>query len=537
MFPSLLAVLHIDASHFIAALLVGFYASGRFNTPRNVRSQTSRFQYYASCFTYVLSSEAILFVLTWALQTQQPGILGFLHVGAEGPLQPDVVGLQTPLLAALMLTTLLPSFPMLSDVDVWMLNVFRHMGDIPLSLDRWTRLLESAPFTIVPINLVDAQNYIEQNQTLPNSLIAQFEPDPKADKIRFGFTRVVVLYAALLRLGAWDRFAAAFPDDVAVFKKNMGGFFARCVGYFALSGLLSKQNLEPAHDAANDIGKVISDSNTDVSSMLARVLLYSCNNESAMVSKLRNIGLSVEKREPIFIPYNLLAFDLFGVVMLFLVAMWVSTSWSSASSGPMPVGRAFTTGLLVAMNHSIAAAFALLPKQLWGFADRRRANERPWLAYVFFAFCTLVVTAGVSYCVFVLRVNLSTHPEQVLPLAAQCKWLFLSMGLSMALAFACDDYLSGEPEPWWLRFAEGAGTAALMGFIGFVVAQWIWPDIKAIQTGDQWLRSMLPVVLSGCIGALFGGTIPCWYRGSVLRVGGAVGGGMGVVAINTGAGV
>ena len=111
MFHSILSVLHTDASHFIAALLVMFYASGRFNTPRSVRSQTSRFQYFGSCVTYVLSCEGILFALTWALQQQQPDILNLLHVGAEGPLQSDVVGLQTPLLAALTAALPLPNKP------------------------------------------------------------------------------------------------------------------------------------------------------------------------------------------------------------------------------------------------------------------------------------------------------------------------------------------------------------------------------------------------------------------------------------------
>jgi hypothetical protein len=534
MFHSILSVLHTDASHFIAALLVMFYASGRFNTPRSVRSQTSRFQYFGSCVTYVLSCEGILFALTWALQQQQPDILNLLHVGAEGPLQSDVVGLQTPLLAALMLTTLLPSFPMLRDVDVWMLKLFHRMGDIPVNAARWTRQLEFAPFTIMPINLVDAQNYIEMNPALPNSLVAQFTTDPKADKIRYGFTRVVVLYAALQRRSAWDRFADAFPDDVPAFEKKMGAFFAHCVGYFALSGQLSKQNLEPAVDAADDIAKFIAESDFDVRSMLARVLLYSCNNESAMVSKLRDIGFSMDRRIPISVPYNLLAFDLFGVVVLFLVAMWFSTS---SSAGQMPVGRAFTTGLLVAVNHSIAAAFALLPKQLWSFADRSRAKERPGLAYVISGLCTLTVALSVSYCVYVLRVNFTGHPAQILPFAAQCKWLLLSMGLSMALAFACDDCLGVQPEPKWLRFAEGAGIAALMAGIGFVVAQWIGPDIRAIHTGDQSMRLVLPVALSGSIGALFGVTIPHWYRNSVSRAVAPVGRGAGVGTVGAGAGM
>ena len=59
----ILSALHIDASYLVAFLLVGFYAWSRFNTPKTIRSQTSQFQYFGSCATYVTSSLGLLMLV------------------------------------------------------------------------------------------------------------------------------------------------------------------------------------------------------------------------------------------------------------------------------------------------------------------------------------------------------------------------------------------------------------------------------------------------------------------------------------------
>jgi hypothetical protein len=51
------------SSSFVALLLVGFYAAHRFNIPPTARSQTSQFQYTASCVAYVLSSAGFFILL------------------------------------------------------------------------------------------------------------------------------------------------------------------------------------------------------------------------------------------------------------------------------------------------------------------------------------------------------------------------------------------------------------------------------------------------------------------------------------------
>ena len=87
-----LALLHIDASYLIALALVAFYASARFNTPRSVRSQTSRFQYLGSYAMYVISCLGLLITLTWVLG-RRPGLLGFLHTGSSAALPDELSSL------------------------------------------------------------------------------------------------------------------------------------------------------------------------------------------------------------------------------------------------------------------------------------------------------------------------------------------------------------------------------------------------------------------------------------------------------------
>lgn len=512
MFTTLLTFLNMDASHFVAALLVGFYAVQRFNTPRTVRSQTSRFQYFGSSVIYVMSSEGVLFLVTWALQQQGAGILQILHIGAEGNLDAGTTTLEAPLLAALMLTTLLPSFPLLRDIDERMLRLFHRIGAIPFNAVRWSQLLEYLPFTVTDDGLAAAKRHIQANVSLPDELLRQLTQAPNADRLRYGFTRVVVLYVALHRQACRARFADAFQEDVAAFEKKMNNFFAHCVGYFVLVEQLCRQRLQPAVNAAEDITKVIAETDSEVRLMLARLLLYSCNNESGMSAKLMDVGFSIDRRKKVVLPHNLLVADLLGVVALFIVATWISTT---LSTNPVPVGKAIAIGLMVATNHSIAAAFAVLPKQLWSFADRRRCNERPVLAYALSGLCALTIAVPVSYCFYVMRVHTATESAHVLPFAAQCKWLLLSMSLSMALAFCCDNYLIAARDPKWLRLVEGVGTAVFIGAIGALIVNWVAPDVHVSQGHSHASHLMLPVLLSAAIGALFGGTIPHWYRKSV----------------------
>jgi len=506
---TLFAALHMDASYFVACVLVCFYAWSRFNTPSTIRSQTSQFQYLTSCATYVLSSVGLLMLLAWALG-RNPDMLGLLHSGSQEALSNDIKSLDAALVAALMLTTLLPSFPVLRDFDARMLKFFHKMGAIPFGAVRWAQRLDAAAFTIRDGPLADARNYIANSKLLPDTLIAELQTDFAADHTRYRFTRNLVLYVTMCNLTHRARFGDDFPDDIAVFEKKMGRLFAQCVGFFALTGQLSRQQLDPVPESVEEFRSLTLEAYEDIRLMLARVMLYSCSNEAEVVARLADIGYALKRPVPIRMPLNLLALDVVGVIALFTASTFLA-------SDQIPVGKAIFIGLFVAINHSIGTTFALLPKQAWSFADIRCAGERPVLAYVISGLCTLTITIPVSYAFYLLRVHLFPDSSPAIPFAAQCKWLMLPTVLSVGLAFACDDFAGRDHEPRWLRWAEGLALAALVAAAGLLVVRWLHGDQAAAHPGGHVPPLWMPVVLSASIGALFGATIPHWYRRVLLQ--------------------
>src|SRR5690242_10756204 len=113
-----------------------------------------------------------------------------------------------------MLTTLLPSFPVLRDFDAKMLYFFHKMGAIPFGAVRWAQRLDAAKFTISDELILDAKNYILNNKFLPDAMIIELQSDKKMDMTRFRFTRNLVLYVTLRNMKYFAKFCNDFPDDI-----------------------------------------------------------------------------------------------------------------------------------------------------------------------------------------------------------------------------------------------------------------------------------------------------------------------------------
>jgi hypothetical protein len=504
----------MDASYIVAGLLVCFFAWSRFNTPHSVRSQTSRLQYFGSGTAYVLSCLGVLLGLSWTLR-QQPDILSVIHSGAASAIPSELKGLDAALVSALILTTLLPSFPVVRDFDQRMLAFFHKMGAIPFNAMVWAQRMDTAPFAISDGMLAATRLFIRNSESLPDSLTDELQTDPNEDEVRFLLTRNMVLYVSIKQSRYYARFSHEFPEDLAQFEKRVCDFLAHGVGFFTLSRQLPQRSLAAMADSRDNFRRMANTVFDEIELMLSRMLLFSCRGEAEVAQKLNTLGFTVEIPAPVYMPLNLLTFDAVGVVALFALSTFFIPNH-------MPVMTAISIGLMVAVNHVIAGAFALLPKQVWNFADIRCTRERPALAYVISALSTFTVTLSVSYGFFLLRANVLAPGMPILPFAAQCKWLLLPTVLAFALAFLCDDHARAEHEPRWLRWAEGLSLGALLALAGLLTTQWLLPDQAALHPNSKVPSLAEPVVMSAAIGVLFGMTIPTWYRATIRRAGGGV---------------
>ena len=212
MIQSILDALDTDISYLVAMLLVLFYAWSRFNTPRTVRSETSRFQFYGSGVAYVICCEAMLLIITWLVK-DNPNAINWLHMGAEGSVGKQVSGFDAPAIGALMLTTLLPSFPFLRDFDAGMLSFFHGMGAIPVNAIRWVQRLGSVSFVMTESALERARQYVRCRPELQDDLALKLVIDPEGARIPHAFTEVVVLYVAYRDLEISTPFRQCVPGN------------------------------------------------------------------------------------------------------------------------------------------------------------------------------------------------------------------------------------------------------------------------------------------------------------------------------------
>jgi len=421
-------------------------------------------------------------------------------------------GLEAPLVSALMLTTLLPSVPVLQQFDGKILMFFHKMGAIPIGAVRWAQRIRYARFEMPERLLDEVKEYIRVTQNLPDVLVAGISTDRDGAPQQYDFTRILVLYVWLNKHGSRARFEADFPEDIDIFEKRMKSYFAHCGGFFTVAAQISSQQLAALPDPAKTFPALSKEAYDDVRLMLARLLLYSTNREAQIADKLKSLGFEIEPQRGVAFPFNLLALDWLCVVLLFAAIAIFTTPESSGDA----ITRRLTIGLLVAVNHCVAAAFAILPKQLWAFANREPERERPVLAYLMSGLLTLAVVLALSAIVYTIRQS-SPHTEALLPFAAQCKWLTLSALLAILLAAACDNYALAERDPRWLRAAECIGLACSMAFVGYLVARWIAPDLEAMHWHIR-PQPFIPAGLSAAIGALFGATIPHWYRQTMRKL-------------------
>ncbi len=113
----------------ICAFFVMFYAFRRYDTPETNRLSTTRSLFFITGAGYVLASVALFLVMCEIIL--RPGVLSFLGEPVEDAQKLIAKYSAPPILAAVVLTTLLPNIKFVGDWDAWLLKRFQAWGSIP----------------------------------------------------------------------------------------------------------------------------------------------------------------------------------------------------------------------------------------------------------------------------------------------------------------------------------------------------------------------------------------------------------------------
>jgi hypothetical protein len=205
------ATLGINLPQVFAGIVVALFAWKRYGTPTSNRSSTTRVQFQSTCCAYVSCALALYLVLASLLEN--PEAAKFLTFGIQLP--EGAANLSTPFVAALFLTTLLPSIPFLCGIDTALLKFFQRLGSIPIEIRRLRHDLKEMGYAPTQKTEVLVRSYLNAYpKILTNRLMFG-----RGNTTQHDFTRILCLYCELKELDEKSGFLSDFVDEEVELKK------------------------------------------------------------------------------------------------------------------------------------------------------------------------------------------------------------------------------------------------------------------------------------------------------------------------------
>jgi hypothetical protein len=484
----------------IGGLLVLIYAHGRFNTPSSNRSSTTTAQYYGSALSYYFFL-GFLFVLLGGGLGASPEILSFLMHG--GAIENDeIFSLPGPLLAALLLTTLLPNLPLLSKLDEWSKKLFQDMGNIPWEARRLRGKLRRSEFCVPDALKEVVKRKLEEFGTVNAPASGRCPLERK-------WMMATALYLQISRwpeMKRYDRLCEALGQDY----RDIGTAYDRVRDRVASCARLMRE-LDANRDET--VAKALEECKSNVSEQTEALLVQMCEfvargvlrcelTRSAREARLRTMGFS--DFADAHYPLNVNQVVTVGVAV-FLAVVFGTLLIKSQSAR---IGEMLFTAGMVATIYATAVVASIYPKTIWDFANIQKSVQRPVAAYLVSGVMAVCLAFLVSLTFkFLMK---GDFLSALLDYRVSYPWFLLTFVASGVTSFLADDFAgrSGD-EPRWARWAEGAVAAAALAATALVVHRMLG---EAGMPGERVPPLQALISMCAVIGFVIGALVPSWYR-------------------------
>jgi hypothetical protein len=496
----------------LCAAFVAFYAFKRFDTPETNRQSTTRTLFLITGVGYVIVTLIFYFFLCEVIL--RPGVLPFL--GQSMKFLADYS--RPPILAAIVLTTLLPNIRFLSDWDAWVLKRFQKLGSIPFGV---YNLAEEILHSNLPaeLEIINLRQWMSHEGDIPNELLSRVGLDA-TNSPRGSLTQVLRLLHSIEILTSVPGYLRAFKkyrsdhqrltEEFRVYAAISQAFFVLFDYLQPLEGSAGEDAKKQARDRYLEISNKQAHS---TASLLASVLLATEGSETRIAKRLAQIGLDVREAKSMPLPIGPLVFVGAVIVVLILAAMPFLPQPPSAP-GAMPY---LMVAVLIGITKTVGALAAVLPKIFWNSARASENGRLPYLSWLGWAGFAAIVTLAIERSTFVgLSPHLSTVFDfQRFPPTPMAPTTFI---ICITIAILCDVDLPIRRE-WIRRMLEGAICGAAM-----VMALWICFSQLAMPTATSSpISSLLRFGFPFFIGFFWGAVAPHLYRVHQRHVAGAHG--------------
>lgn len=488
------------AIYLFCGALVTISAWKRYNTPHTNSASTTRLRYRVAGGLYILCTLFLYIGLSQLLQAQ--GFAKFIGAGAASGL-PDVPS--PPMVAALVMTTLLPNVPMAKEIDQALLRLFLSVGRIPAEALRLAGQLRPDRFEVRRGDVEDLRGFIHNQKGIPDGLAAEVRSGPE-ESARLKFTRTALLYMKIDGLRSspdYAHFFGKFGPEWKEAQEKFSSFVEQSSAFFASFkriGTVAADETELL-EARDRYRRSCLSLFEHLSGFLSYALLSSERNARGVAARLGELGFDTDRIAAPQNPWNLLA-KTFVLVFAFFVLAGVA----SVHLGFLPRDGQLAIISFIALAQTLGVAAALTPKIYLGHARTEARGERPYWAYMG---SSAVAFVSVFLVGFVLNGALPPGWAEVFAAQRVVRNAMLAAVLAFAVSYACDDWPGQAEEPRWLRPAEAIGCGFAMAAAIFALAALVPPTAAAPRPPAP---VYVPLLIAFGVGCICGALVPHAYR-------------------------
>ena len=494
--------------HAVGAIFVVIYSVTRFNTPPTNRSSTTAGRYFLALFLYSIAA-----LVTFVLLAEFPHLVRFLLGGDAAAdsgtkLQGYLQELSSPLVAALMMTVLLPNLPLLSTLDRWIFRELQSIAAIPYEVRRLSAELRGRPFTVPPDLQAETRRRLEDEGIAPQD--ARFERGTTPPQL---WTTITALF---IRLESWEsdpRMASyidEFDDSLQALRARRQALLPKAKICFRLLSDAGTANSDKAAEAIQRFAADFSEQATQLRNGLidfvSRGILRSEMTDAGRASRLTAIGFPAHfTHEALTLNQMMSLFCMVGVLML-------GGSIAFSANPGLGHGLLLLRIVMISIIYSAAVACAVLPKDDWSFAQRGPRGERPIVFYVVAGIMAVGISQaiGLGFNCLIERslTNGATRWLYTYP------WALMTFATAVGIAFLVDDAPPARWPRWIGRTLEGLAQSAVMLTAAYMTQDWLQERVTILGPFSDYRVPPLASVLanSAIVGFFIGFLVPTWYR-------------------------
>lgn len=485
----------------VCGFIVAFHAWDRYNTPETNRISTTRSLFLFTGAGYV--SALLTLYLLLSEVALRPGVGIFL--GLEGPKQILAEYTSPPVLAAVLLTVLLPNTPIVSTADRWLLERFRTWGRIPHGVRNLAQELTPQSLHLAAADVAALQEWIAAEGEVPDDL-ADMVSAEAPETARGSLARVLRLYVELQKLEAASAYRPAFRsqqdawlairEDFRVFLAESQAFFVLFEKLTSLEGTAGETALTKNKRCYRDICRKM---HRDMTEFLAQLLLMVEGSDQRIGNRLQSIGFTPLGQPG---PHMQVGPFLFMGAMMIFGMLGVVSVVSPHQSHVLPPA---VTAILIGTTRTIGILAAILPKMHWSrFRPDSRGNppHLAWLGWAAVAGAISLMIERTAYAIALRDVGagLDFVAYPMTPMAP------MAFATALVLSILCDvDLRLGHG--WARRVSEG-----LLSALAAAISIYICIHLLSLAAASARVWFWMPYVISSGLGFVSGFFAPYLYR-------------------------